>query len=513
MEKGGMTGVGKRSEWWGWLVVVLCLAAGYLTTRNLPSVGPDDCWELLKIHFAVRHADQLPRVWNDQPWLHTLLNARLCQWFGEGPHMPRLFTVVSMAAMWAAIAWMGRGTLGAVGLVGAALLMASVPRDLLLIFSIMLEPAAWAWAVVAAGLLSGAGPRLRPWQPFLSGAVMGAAMHLKLTAVITAPGLVLYSWRRWGFRESLRLLLPWLAGWVASFGLWARLSPNFRWDWLLGSHWMANQHASADPATMEYVRGFLGPNVLVVVVAGGFGLLTLRALQWPAVGMFAVGTLLGALAFKAIATLWWWYYEYQFVLPLSILGGLALVHAVRVLQAHWSDATKGPAPDRADQTPPSPKAVASAVLTLSTVAALWAGFGAGRLVGNVNMLLTRGGPDPIVLEHMRATARSNLWCYAPVDYYVEMCHAGVFPPPELLVLPRKRFLSGQISWQDVVVCLESNQVDLLVIRREAEKADPTFSSWLMQHCVPLEVTERMEIWRRRAPGEPPWDGKDTRLGR
>ena len=153
------------------------------------------------------------------------------------------------------------------------------------------------------------------------------------------------------------------------------------------------------------------------------------------------------------------------------------------------------------------------MLTLSTVAAIWAGFGAGRLVGNVNMLLTRGGPDPIVLEQMRATARSNVWCYAPVDYCVEMCHSGVFPPPGLLVLPRKRFLSGQISWQDVVVCLESNQVDLLVIRGEVEKAGPAFSGWLVQHCVPLEVTERMEIWRRRAPGEPPWDEKDTRLGR
>ncbi|MEJ5239103.1 hypothetical protein [Limisphaera sp. VF-2] len=97
---------------WGWALIAVVLAVGYCPFRHAWGPGGGDGWEVMKIHFAVRQPDQLARVSNDQPWQHTLLNAWLVRWCGEGPQWPCLFSVVSMAAMWAAIACMGVGSGG-----------------------------------------------------------------------------------------------------------------------------------------------------------------------------------------------------------------------------------------------------------------------------------------------------------------------------------------------------------------------------------------------------------------
>jgi len=502
------------SEWWGWVLILGVLALGYWVTRDFVTVGRDDHWEILKVHFAVREPELLPRVWNDQPWLHTLLNARLCQWLGEGLPVMRLFTVGSVAAMWAAVVWLGRGALGFVGVVSAALLVAGWRYGMPLQFSFMLEPAAWSWAFVAAGLLYRTGGRLPAWQATLSGAVMGAAMQMKLTAVLVAPGLVLLCWRVYGLRESLRLVVPWGLGWAASFGLVAWLSPNFRWDWLLGSHWAANQAAETVPGLLSGARWpWSTPDCLVALVAGGFGLLGLRRLGWPPVGVFAVGVLVGALLFRAVARLWWDYYELHFVWPLSILGGLGIAEAVRILRWQWSGQGRAGGEGISTLVLPSTRAVGRAVLVLSSVPALWVGVGLGLAAWEWNKIHSwRSYAEPMVRRHLQATATTNRWCYGASPFYREFAQDGVFPPPELLILPPKRFWSGQITWEGVATCLETNRVPLLLLLRDLELQESTFVSWLTQHYAPVEFGDRTEVWHRLEPGKPRWEGKETRLG-
>ncbi|MEJ5239205.1 MAG: hypothetical protein WHT82_12655, partial [Limisphaera sp.] len=124
---------------WGLAVILGALGVGYAFTGGAGGVASDDGWELGKIQFAVQHPELLGRVWNDQPWLHTLINATLCRSLGEGPWVPRGFTVVSVAAMWIALAWLGGGRLGWLGMVAAGLLWAGCRSALNVGFAAMLE--------------------------------------------------------------------------------------------------------------------------------------------------------------------------------------------------------------------------------------------------------------------------------------------------------------------------------------------------------------------------------------
>lgn len=506
--------VPKCRVWWGWALVALLLACGYSELRDRWLLGGDEGWEMMKIHFAARKADQLVRVWNDQPWLHTLLNAHLVRWLGEGPQWPRLFTVGSMAAMWAAIAWMGRSVLGFVGMATAAFLYWTWSEGLFLTFSVMLEPVAWAWAWVAAAILYSGDRELPWWRAVCSGAVMGAAMQMKLTSAVIAPGLVLLSLRLYGWRGSLRVAGPWLIGWAASFGLIAWLSPSFRWDWLLGSHWAANRAAPMDPSLQDASASILTVETLTPLLAGGFGLLVLRRLGRPPLGVFALGVLVGGGLFKAVANLWWYYYGIHFVLPCSVLGGMAVADSMRVLQRYWSGAQAGAGAGAEGEPAGSPPSVAYAVLVLSTVGALCAGVGSGSILMRwtaLSRLPLR--PDPILVQQLRAAGASNEVCYASITYYHELLVAGVFPLPEFLILPAKRFLSGQVTWADVAQALESNRVPLLILERDRELAQPEFAGLVRRHYGLTDVQGNTEVWRRLDSGGVPRSVEETRLRR
>ena len=57
------------------------------------SFGGDDGFELCKSALLARRPELAPHMWNDQPWLHTMLNAALFRLLGEHAALPRLFSV------------------------------------------------------------------------------------------------------------------------------------------------------------------------------------------------------------------------------------------------------------------------------------------------------------------------------------------------------------------------------------------------------------------------------------
>lgn len=462
-------------------------------------VGYDDPWELLKIGFLIRHPDLAERIWNDQPWLHTLLNAALCRWWGEGPLLPRLFNIFSVGAMWMALAWLGRGTIGGIGMAAAILLMAGTDIGLRLMLSTMLEPPAFAWAIVAAALLrTPEGGRPRPWQLLLSGLVMAAALHLKLTAALVAPGLVFLWMRLYGWHHSLRLAPVWLAGFGLGFFLLARLSPSFRWDWLLGSHWTARTGVNADFVSPSPQQVLLQMDHWPCWLAGVAGLILMIRQRPPPVATFAAGSLLGALAFLGVARPWWYYYAYHFFIPAAVLGGWALESAWRRLY------------DLPPKLPPRPchprgKPLSRpwlAVLFLATTAALWTGFALPRTARTLSELGPHLQPgQPWLVDLLRSRAAITRWVYASPHYLNELVQAGVYPPPELLVLSGKRFWSGQITWAQLPDILDQTGTDLLVVHRRRELARPDFRQWMIDHYVLLERFEDTEVWERKLPPE------------
>lgn len=496
---------------WGLAVILGALGVGYAFTGGAGGVASDDGWELGKIQFAVQHPELLGRVWNDQPWLHTLINATLCRWLGEGPWVPRGFTVVSVAAMWVALAWMGGGRLGWLGMVAAGLLWAGCRSALNVGFAAMLEGPALAWAVVAAALLAQAAES-RPWLwVAASGAVMAAALHLKLTAAVIAPGLALLGWRLFGWRGSLRLAPIWLMGWAVTFAALAWISPSFRWEWLLGSHWAARSGALADPTFDPGPVPLLGTVSPTLLVGGVFGLMAVVRTGLPPVGVFAVGAWLGALLFKAVAYPWWPYYEFHFAVPLAVLGGLAVASAAQSLRAWWGGTTRAGMASH-------PKGLSSeastmqpwaGVIVLSTLAALWVGFGTSALHGFwANVVIQGNRLNAVFSPHLQETAGKARWCYAGPHYYPELAHARILPPPELLILPRKRFWSGQITWSKVTEYLDAYEVEWLILEESVELAQPVFVAWLTNRYEEVTSRRSAQLWRRKVPAMVPAPSAD-----
>lgn len=463
-------------------------------------VGYDDPWELLKIGFFVRHPELGARVWNDQPWLHTLLNAWLCRSIAPGAWIPRLFTIASVAAMWAAVGWMGRGVPGALGLTTGFLLVAGTDTGLRLMLSTMLEPASMAWAVVAAALLCGgvAGPG--PFRAALSGLVMAAALHVKFTAAITVPGMVFLVLRRYGWRGALRLLPAWMTGFGSGFvGLvWA--SPSFRWDWLLASHWEARHGIESGFEPPTPLEILLQVENLPWLLAGLAGLAWALRTGASPVETFALGWLAGAFAFACVARPWWYYYQYHFLVPASLLGGGFLERTLACLGA-WGPGARTEARFAGSRGGRFSPPVWSCILVPATVGALWLGFG---LTGTLRTLMFMGPgftpAQPLVVQMLREQAPRIRWCYGSVEYLAELVQAGVYPPPELLVMSPKRLWSGQLNLSRLAHILESTGTELLLLHRRREPADPNFAEWLHRRYRMWESMGDAEIWILQSSG-------------
>jgi hypothetical protein len=79
-----------------WLALAGCVAI-YLTFVFLTSdvrsaflIGGDDGLELSKASLLVRKPAEASRMWNDQPWFHTLMTGVLFRILGEKVWIPRL---------------------------------------------------------------------------------------------------------------------------------------------------------------------------------------------------------------------------------------------------------------------------------------------------------------------------------------------------------------------------------------------------------------------------------------
>lgn len=459
-------------------------------------VGPDDPFELVKALFLSRHRELGHLIWNDQPWLHTLINAQGLKWFGDDVLWPRLFQMLSVTAFWCALGWLSYPRMGAVGLTATALFLVSNQHTFPLWFSVMLEPAALAWACVAAALLS-LPDRVPPaWRVVLSGLVMAAATHMKFTAAVTAPGLVTLVWARYGFWAGLRMLPWWLGGFAGGFFLFLLLSPSFRWEWLLEAHWKARSAAGGSPDWPHLSEYFLRTGWIPLTVAAVWGLATLFRKPRPAVGWWAVGVLGGAAAFALMARPWWMQYELQWQIPMACLGALAMQDAwerIQTRQALSLDPATG-APQRSKSDMTAAPGGATTLLAWTTVGALWMGHGTAEwTAGMASVRSEIAMVDPGRVDLMKTLAPHIQWAYAPAQAGGELFAAGVCPPPELLVLSAKRSGSGWIDQTQLRILLQGRQPEILLLG-PFDLSDSLLMSWVRLHYERVHKSRLYELW-------------------
>ena len=88
---------GRSWNWLGWSLLVpalFSLVFAFHPLWNALAVGGDDGFELCKSLLLARDPAAATQMWNDQPWLHTMLVAFLFKVFGPAAGIVRVFSLV-----------------------------------------------------------------------------------------------------------------------------------------------------------------------------------------------------------------------------------------------------------------------------------------------------------------------------------------------------------------------------------------------------------------------------------
>jgi hypothetical protein len=167
-----------------------------LPLRTAVQIGADEGFELAKATLCLHGYQLYTEVWNDQPPLHTFLITQILKHLSPSVLGPRLLTSVFAALLLISIFILSLHISGLfVAALATALLIAS-PGFIELSASCMLEIPALAPAVAALCLLQVAGRTRWRVAEVLSGILFGFAFQVKLVNIILLPLAALIIWLR-----------------------------------------------------------------------------------------------------------------------------------------------------------------------------------------------------------------------------------------------------------------------------------------------------------------------------
>jgi hypothetical protein len=344
----------------------------------------------------------------------------------------------------------------------ATLALLAAPQVLELSVSAMLEVPAMAvglWALWPVyRWADGPEARRRYWL-IASGLLFAAALQIKLTAAIFAPALcaeILLATAGRGLpaaKARARDLLTWCVSAGAGFVVLGMvLGSGYRMAW--ASHFSAQTREAVSSAgyafepalLLDHIEGLAG-------VCAAFGL----AAAWSAGGrriLFPGAFLLTVAAIHLVHRPWWPYYYLHFAIPMAWLTGYAAAELCRLaLHTHEKRQRRRVV------------GIIAAAVSAVTFLALIVLAGGDRLVSEVGRI--RGLPrieDSPLIATMREHAAGTRWVYARST--ICAFHAGLPVPPELAVVVKKRFWSGQISDAGILEIIHRYAPEQIVVNGE-----------------------------------------------
>ncbi|RME94995.1 MAG: hypothetical protein D6766_04415 [Verrucomicrobia bacterium] len=496
----------RPGPWLDWIVPAgFGLALALLTPwRTAFRFDMDEGFELMKGLLVSRGHPLYGAFWNDQPPLHTEVLAGLFRLFGPSGAVGRALSMSCAVLLVGTVYHLARRGSNRLAGLAAVGLLASASAFLSLSVSVMLELPAFALGLAGVWLWVKGRESGRTGWFALSGAVFGAALQVKFTAAVLLPGMAVdFLAVRWRHpRRSMsphhavaepgnearpaggigwHQVLAWLGGAVGVFGLimWLWYQPG-TWAVFLGSHFSAGTVAGAVEQEVVFEWTMLQEDV--GLVAAGLGGLALLAGMRRREALLPAAWLLTVALVHQVHRPFWPYYRLHFAIPLAWLGGLGVVEGGRALWRRF--------PPRSRRE--------------------WVGFGLGWLVWSlvVSAALTlapekawwelrRLRRAPLVAEEDRVAVLRELaprarWIFT--EDRLSAFWAGLPIPPELAVIPRKRWWSGQITPEEVRRCLERYRPELVLLE-EWQVKRYELAPYLEAHYTP--DPRHPEIHRRK----------------
>jgi hypothetical protein len=360
--------------------------------------------------------------------------------------------------------------------------MAELPAVMLFLISFTVAKFAVSKRVISYPLL------------FLSGVLSATALHIKFTAAIWGPAcFIACAWHGWRtqsksaysqqtsqiFARAAYCLLAWLFGFIVIFLLLVKLSPNWDLNLLIGNHLSSAKAPQAELKVLGIAHFITEiPGLTAFAMIGSFWLWKIRAFTGLIFASVAFGT---ALFVHFFHRPFWYYYYLHFEVPLLFLAtyGVAAAWPRFIFTGDENMLAEG------------------RMVLFSLAIALFVSFDAPRAVKEIKEQtqlekVTQNG----VIGVLGGIKNPIKWGYSKRSYL--LYHCGIDAPPELAILPEKRFWTGAIDEAEVTKIVERYSCELLVLERFTELKEKCWNDLVSRFYVPVFVDDEVQVFMRRA---------------
>ncbi len=463
---GGQSSGSSTGNYLGLLLVVIALLVVYsmLPLGTAIQFGEDEGYELMKGFLVSKGFKLYKEIWCDQTPLFPILFGWVFKSCGPSLLAARLIATGFGLVLFATFYQVVCRTCGRTAALLATFFLLASPVILKLSVSVMQEVPAFAIALVSALFLS-RWLKNGNWTWLVaSGAAMGIALGIKVTAALVVPAVlaqIALGPQTGGKPRSVKPVILNLLGWLAASGvvlaiitlLWGTGSVNAT---LKTQSIEQAGYGTERPDNFPMQTGLFVDHAECVAAAFvGLVLIArgrkLREFAFPCVMLFTT------LAVHLFHRPWWGAYYLHIAIPLAWLAGFAAGEGISTVSKLLSNSrfnvfSKG-----------TWKAVA-----LCTLVALALVRSEGRLENGMKELrqCERIGASPL-LAKMKQYAPRTHWIYVHYGMETYAFDAQLPMPPEIGVVSLKRFWSGQISNQEIInTCRQYRPEQLLLDHSE-----------------------------------------------
>jgi len=440
------------------VIIGLLLLYAALPLGTAFQFSEDEGFEVMKPFLCNKGFVLYTEIWSDQPPMFTLVLAAFFKAFGPTILTARLVVAGFGLVLFACFYEIIRRRSGQRAALLASFFLLAAPGVLLLSVSAMQEIPTMSMGLLSAWLASKWGQRKQLAWLIFSGAALGLAIQIKLTAVLLAPAILIEfllqssgksmpTWKR----ETMLRILIWGTSVVVVLSVigltWGRGS----FEISLKSHLGGQAVPGLDRIEDHKFETKLLWMHMECLLAAGLGVIIAFSRKRFREIAFPVTLLMTDSIIHVIHKPWWNYYYLHLAIPVGWLVGWTINEIVQgVLQRYGKrhfNLKSGAAWGR---------------IGLCALVAVVIARSERRLEGSVKDLHDhpRIDADPLVQEMRKYTGRVK-WVYAePVIYAF---HTQIPVPPELAVVSPKRFWSGQITTQKIIAICKRYDADMLLL--------------------------------------------------
>jgi len=442
--------------------------------------GADEGMEFSKMLLLLRHHELLNLAWNDQPWFYSQVFTSIFNITGFICGIPRLATFLVTLGMFLSFRRLMPTGAGSLHLLCSWAFFLCFADMLPLSVSAMLEMPAFGLATIAVALTPRKLSEWHFWRFCCAGILLAVAVQIKLTAAIVLPGFAAEMAAAWRREEvdicrpsAIRLLFAPILG-LGVFGLMSTLivwwSPSWNWSMLVDNHLTAGATSQAAKLRFDWTTLLQSPGTVAAAI---LGLVLLGRQRRLSEATYIIGLIGTVLLIHTNHRPWWDYYQIHFAVPLAILGGWGAGELLRIARAGsgGSGIMRGCFLDQD----------AAMMLGCLTVA-LWVGCELPRGYANAWSLQEKQRiADSEEVRILRKYQPRANWAYTRLNNLA--AQSGLTLPPELTILPQKRFWTGEATEISVLDTVKRYQCDVLVLMTDVELKQKAWSAFLMNYYV------------------------------